>query len=520
MNDQLKVDLQNSFLRPVLVKFVDDCTDSRNVPRRLRRSTKSELVEYLVDNKCEYPPPLKKSIPRPRKPPPKPSRKIIPKPSRKIIPPKPSRANVQDHFNENTSEILNIFLTGGEIVDFMGNEEQNICRDIDTNLIKISKEIGKGLSGTVYDIAFTGEKSSRKYVLKKSLAKIDVKNIPLGSLTLSEYFDKYLKNTQSKSVFMKINGGEKFSPPPKNVIIPIYAELCKTSSQIMYKKNDKSNSDAIIPPNSYICGNEMYSEYIISLIVSDYYRSGKCANFIEMFGFATCKASESLFYQHIFMEKIDMTLRNLVETRKLLSIDMTSIIIQVIFAIGCMEKYSSITHNDLHADNIFIQIIDDNTIFKGTKLVDYKFFHYKFGGRDIYFPRGKYLVKIGDFGMSCKWSTPIVSPKKIINNIPPEWVPNFYSEMYDTAYFIYGMYMEVIITKQTHSLSQPIMFIKNLLSFITNSSGDYNSFYRSGHRPRINTLKNLPNAEPEKVLEHISKKFSKSRGNSICIGTF
>lgn len=447
-------------------------------------------------------------------------------------------SNVIEHLESNTSTISQIYLTGGEIVDFMGAENSELCKDINTKSISIKKQIGKGKMGVVYDISLNGVSSNKKYVLKKSTTDIKIEKVPTSSITLKkkslgEFFDLYLKRdypTISRSIFIKINGGNenKLISSFKSVTIPIYADLCRTTEQLHYRTTN--NNSQVIPAGSYVCDNVAYSEYILSLIVSDFYRTGKSINFIEMFGFATCKnidksilklSKKESYSQYIFMEKISFSLRKLVEKTSLTENDVRSIVIQTIFAIGCMETYGNISHNDLHPDNIFLEVIDESTLFQGKSVHSSDFFHYSFNGENIFFPRGRYIVKLGDFGFGVKWSAPIVAPLAVIEDLSRGWMPNFYSETYDTAYFILSMLVELQVSTDDFGLVQPVQFIERLLDFCTHGIEPEIFFnIERGNRPKMDRLHTLA-AKPLELLEHIIDEYniSEPEGEYITIGT-
>lgn len=564
-----------------------------------------------------------------------------------------SSDDVLSHLSNNSSVILNMYLSGGEIIDFMGAEEEDICKDISSKNILIKKEIGKGNFGTVYDISFDGGDSSKKYVLKKSNTETEIVTVGWFNTTISEYFDLvvrpdypdvkksfflkmngnnksltmkgiptikipniitkrikdmppewsvYYRKTlskffdqiikrkyphTSKNIFIKLNGGDgnrkllefKKIEIPKYIeedvsqtdaediawleksslskyfdevinldypglsktvflkvnnagngekpagsysvlVIPFYASLCKSDGMYEYPKNDGGLilNYLTIPPNSYMCANQAYTEYIISLLVSDYYKLGKCINFIDMLGFATCQDPksitdyESTFSQYIFMEKIDLSLRSLLKSKVLNEDDVMSIILQTIFAIGCMQKFSSIMHNDLHCDNVFISNVTPDIVYNNKRISDYGYFHYSLGdGKDIYFPRGRFLVKIGDFGFSSKWSTPIVTSTAVINDDSGGWVPNFYSETYDCAYFLSGMRMELLQYSRKFKLDHYSDVFENIVPFIAQDDPEYmKTYYQDinfGYRPKLSML-NMFRSRPGEILDFMTDEYS------------
>ena len=43
-----------------------------------------------------------------------------------------------------------------------------------------------------------------------------------------------------------------------------------------------------------------------------------------------------------------------------------------------------ICHGDFHTGNVFVMSIDDTVMWKGQRLIDADYFHYKAGNKNIY----------------------------------------------------------------------------------------------------------------------------------------
>lgn len=214
------------------------------------------------------------------------------------------------------------------------------------------------------------------------------------------------------------------------------------------------------------------------------------------------------------MEKIDLSLRSLLKSKVLNEDDVMSIILQVVFAIGCMQKFSSIMHNDLHCDNVFISNVTSSIVYNNKRISDYGYFHYSLGdGKNIYFPRGRFLVKIGDFGFSSKWSTPIVTSTAVINDESGGWVPNFYSETYDCAYFLSGMRMELLQYSKKFKLDHYSDVFENIVPFIAQDDPEYmKTYYQDinfGYRPKLSML-NMFRSRPGEILDFMTDEYSLS----------
>ena len=150
--------------------------------------------------------------------------------------------NAKINFN-GRDEVLKILDTGGEIVKYLG-EQNSLCPLINSQ-IKKENIIGGGVFGKVYSIT-SKSLGTKKYVVKQTIKKKDAP-----------------KDYQFKPC--KIDEEEQF----ENMMYP-----------------EKSFT---FPKGSYLCENEIFSEYVIGLLCSNLLKQGKSINFIDVISFATCK---------------------------------------------------------------------------------------------------------------------------------------------------------------------------------------------------------------------------------------
>lgn len=420
-----------------------------------------------------------------------------------------AKSNIKSLFKRNRSSTLNTFQNNGDLVEYLGITNDEICDKIDDKLISISRIIGKGKYGSVFDILVIGM-SRKKYVVKKTKTIIEIINVNElsfpKSTTLGDYYyyiSMTFPNPLSKTIFIKANGGDEdvSLSSLETIVIPSFAETCKITSPVVYTINDGSNANKVFTKSDgHICKNNTYTEYIISLIVSEIYTSGKCINFLGMLGFATCKSKEiPQFSQYIFMEKISRTLKSII-SESISEEDMASIIIQVTFAIGMMGTLG-VSHNDLHTDNIFLDEIVEGYTYNNSILSECDAFHYVYNTKSIYFPRGKYIVKIGDFGLAGKFSVPIIIPMDLLKDRYNPPIPNWFSEKYDLSYFI---------RKFVSSTSYDSEILSNVSLFIDK---DYTrAKYIQPHleRPRLDTME-YHNSKPENLLDFIASEYDMRR---------
>ena len=158
------------------------------------------------------------------------------------------------------------------------------------------------------------------------------------------------------------------------------------------------------------------TEFFTALVVGNLVTTGKSINFIQTYYFAMCKNSsvtlpkidmsldssdsedgdldedpdEGQLEQFMFMELADSTLATVCDKcmyRDKYNPYNTAIfegfIIQTLHALAMIQGYGKgdlkIDHNDIHLDNIFVTLIDETVVWKGQKLIDADYFHYKAG---------------------------------------------------------------------------------------------------------------------------------------------
>lgn len=383
-------------------------------------------------------------------------------------------------FNNNTAEVIHLYNTHKPIVDVLTKKDNPICNIIGTDdkvedfdkdtiiKVKTKKPLGQGGSGVVYSIKI-GNKSN-DYVVKLAY-EIDA----------------------------------------NNMIKPCYSDI-----QRSYKPTAKLPSHYKFPfskeirePN-YTC-NETYSEYLISLLMSRLYKNGNvsgkptgpfCINFIDVLDFVTCYKPLT---QYTFMERMDGVLYDAINESKLDEIDIKSIIIQILFAICMYQHHYKISHNDLHAENIFVKNIDNgDIIYNGKSLKDVKYFAYKLpNDKYIFFPRGKYLIKIGDWGYSCKFSDTKILNEDVMTGKTSIKRPNWYEPLYDLLYVI-----DILIeTEDTFAY-----VIRNIIT-----SGKMIPYHKENRRPILSSLVKAPVSKfktAERVIKMMGNDLSFNRCNN------
>jgi serine/threonine protein kinase len=448
---------------------------------------------------------------------------------------------IQIKFN-NKKETLDIINRGGDLVKYLANESP-ICPLIGSE-IQLVKILGEGEFGEVFLIKspiFGNKLYAAKKILKTNESIVSDKNVLLKDIA-----ERLSKNYNYESV-IKFNGGDPnlLVVKGEKIYIPEFAKFCRVKNTFSVDRHDSSGK-TIIPKGSYICGME-YVEYVIGIIAANMYENGTSVNFLDVFMFATCLDDNNFFYgkklstHYIFMEKADGILFDVQE--RLLTDDyqknlfdsyavnyddketiITILFIQIFHALACLQKYE-ISHNDLNLANIFIEYVTKETKFNDKRIFGNDHYAYKIGDTTLYLPAIPILAKIGDFGVSGKWSYPIVANTTEIQELTDQDVffPNWFAPNFDILYLI----------KDTLSLDQflDVSFISKIYSWILETD-DIGKIERRGEKyfrpymchPKLNYLDSpmLKKVTPRNILtnkELVGKFMKKPKGKIITLGS-
>lgn len=420
---------------------------------------------------------------------------------------------------EGRKETLDIINTGGEIVSYLSTLS-SMCPLIGSE-IEVVKELGRGSFGTAYLVKIPGM-GYKQYVAKRISALSEPEFFDLDGPVALEYIADFIEKDSmiSAGALIAVNGGDpKKMIVPENgkvkIYIPTYATMCKTEGPTLVSKSSGDGQDVNIPTGSYLCENNQYSEYINGLLCAELYRNGTSVNFIDIFSFITCPEDtmdgndiQDRGAQYVFMERIDSDLINYLGnlSKAQLKTQVENIYIQTLHAILCYQRTYQLQHNDLHDGNIFIERIKKESKYKGEILYDADWFHYSVDGTDLYMRAIPALVKIGDFGLSVKYSHPIVGDNSVIDNGYDQFdgkgarIPNWYTENYDVltaASFIHSEH------KNSSKLIDSI-----IVDAATQAGGGlYDAFDSETLRPIVSKLDSMKNFSPEKIL--LNKKLMK-----------
>jgi serine/threonine protein kinase len=426
-------------------------------------------------------------------------------------------------------EAIDIINSGGEIVSYLSTLSGE-CPLMKAE-VEFVEKLGKGSYGAAFLVKIDGM-GNKQYVAKRMVILSEIESNPYGKAkTLRELAeDMHQRTMVSAEAVISVNGGdpdEVIEPDGKfmYLYVPTYAKVCKVTYNMEEKRTDGKGT-VKIPKGSYLCENNQYSEYINGVLCGELYRKGISVNFLDVFSFITCPVEgsaddwEKRGSQYVFMEKIDDEIGKYLKTlsRDRVEAELPSIYAQILHAILCYQRTYQLQHNDLHDANVFMEYIKPDAEFNGQQLYDAEWFHYSVDGEDYYFPYTRILAKIGDFGLSVKYSHPIVGDKESATGGYDQedgygpWVPNWYTENYDVLTITYRLYWFNMSNK----------FIGSVLDYILREGkGDMSLLFSSNNlRPRVKKLEDMGSITPKSIFENILGNYrtKPSSGRIVTLG--
>lgn len=372
------------------------------------------------------------------------------------------------------NEILHIIDENSSIVKYLGLPNDK-CGLVDT-VIKEGKLLGEGQYGAAYEITIPGM-GSKKYAMKRTNIILpfytrDTKDEILQMLEESELTFDDIKplqlNQEHIDYFENADGNQAV-----RVVMP--PSICKLREDISFDtfpgKLDFLGypKQTTFPKGSYLCADESFAEHVIGVYLGKFYRENECINFFDTHAMLTCNSNTKnvgkdqdgmdalQLNQYIFMDKIDgdfagdahkgkigqnecvkkALYRNIGRENER-NYAMDAVYVQTIFAIAFYQEKLQLSHNDLHTGNLFIEYVTADTKFNNGYVAGADYYHYNHYGTDLFFPAVPMLAKIGDFGLSFKYSSPMIGNKDIAegfmyNNV--EYFSNVFKPSYDSLYF-------------------------------------------------------------------------------------
>jgi len=327
--------------------------------------------------------------------------------------------------NKLSEEITKAYKQGHHIADLVVSNpyKNDMCIFIEEHP-KI--EIGEGGSGIAYKINIEG----KFYIIKEIQSEsFTYRGNFFGTEETLYHLTQYVgkKLNIDPDLLLYINGGDK-NEKTDILIVPSYMINCVVES-------DRVENGLKLNKGDYFC-DEMYTEYLIGLLAAKIRRDGKSPHFIDVFDMIICPSlGDKSSKIYTFMEYIDILDDD--DTKS--CVIPTSTNIAIFHSLYLLQK-QKINHNDLHTGNIFVERIKNDTIYNGVKLVDYDYFEYRYNGKSVYIPRPDCMIRIGDFGYSCKYDNPKILSNAVINK-EFDTVPNVYNTCYDLILYLFASSM-------------------------------------------------------------------------------
>jgi len=367
---------------------------------------------------------------------------------------------------DDAQQTLKVLNTGGGLVKHLGKESK-LCQYIYNGDIKMRFFAG-GEEGQVADISFPGM-GTKKYIVKavKELREVIVVSDDYLGLTIQGVWDAAISEEDlDYDTYLELNGGnpDRLLRRGDSIILPSFAQECLTKSATEFTNTADPTKTVSYPAGSYLCEQTAYSEYVNSLLVGELIRSGISINFINTFNFATCyrgkapksyierlvskgeydaSEADTLVVQYTFMEKIDGVVLQLVAEKKsqIPQLDAEILFVQILHAMATYQATYKLQHNDLHLANVFYETVKPGMLWHNQRLDQADYFSYRTGDTALYLPAIKYIAKIADWGLSVKYSTPVVGDKRTLRDGYDGWMVNFYNETYDLLYTFNALFM-------------------------------------------------------------------------------
>jgi len=352
---------------------------------------------------------------------------------------------------EKGSKVLNLFESNKRIVPYILSHS-NVCDNI------ISKEkIGSGSQSKVYKVKF---RNDRKTYVMKSINQDDSfyvgdviykhikKNkINISKLSMKEFIDMVLdyflfdKRINWKKV-LNFNNLHRNDEPSLEILdylsIPTNDIECKVSTSYIFDCNNSLDKTKSLTTymDDFVCVSSVYSEGLISLLLTELVEDEICYHFTKFYGMVRCDDSlES------FVEKMDNSLDSLYYSDEDINDMFTPAnFFSILISIYIMNNLHSICHNDLAFRNILIKRTDRTNSTKNKKYIQYNIDNVNFR-----FPMPKYIYKINDFGFSQKFKHPMILNFLVVSGYFPT-LPCYDSKgLFDLFYILSDM---VILLKK------------------------------------------------------------------------
>ncbi len=361
--------------------------------------------------------------------------------------------------------LLAAYARRGEIVSVLANESP-VCAQLSGRAlprraiprgdgsVRFVKKLGSGSYATVWLVKIAGF-GETAYAAKVSREPVALETAAVAAAsTVGAYAARVEAATGiDKTVTVNLNGGNsnRIIRAGDRVVKPTFAVKCLTSETETFSHHTAIPGALVVPAGSYLCDTEFFVEYLLGLLCAGLARKPvngvKSINFSDVFDLSSCPATwkKVFVFQQLIAGSLDSKgspLRKAtIRTGALPEADFGALAIQVLHAIACYQRAFTMSHNDLHVENIMFA--KTPAVWAGKRVRGAAFFEYAIDGARFYIPAPQNVVKIGDFGMSAKFQPPIVMSRYTATgeeNPDKDIVPNFFSAAYDVGSALASMH--------------------------------------------------------------------------------
>mgnify|MGYP000440927483 CR=1 FL=1 len=272
--------------------------------------------------------------------------------------------------------------------------KKKLCNGLE---LQHSGFIGEGMMGKVYSMF---DRQGKKFAVKEN--SFDTHRVDADSLVTFKK-DAY---TYPTFVNMLTKGRQKY---PRRIITELNKHLSKKKIEPktkIYVSEYFLNCNYVelssIPLKILVCNNTMHIEYICFQMMAKLKNTfGVSNNFIDVYDYFSCPHAGPVrrINQYIVMELMSTTFEKALVKAIAPRNDQAlndSVVFQCVHALGCINYYLNMTHNDFRADNILIE-------YNKQLIKDYDCFHYQVFDKNFYFKSSPFVIKVGDPGISNFW---------------------------------------------------------------------------------------------------------------------
>jgi hypothetical protein len=358
-------------------------------------------------------------------------------------------------------EVVHLVNTGGAL-NYMLTGDTSGCALIGSEITLDYPPIAEGSVGQIFNIKFENGNAS-KFVVKVvyDSGTMETFMIEKGQYPLQEvtnYISTFSLEFTPQFIltFNNIPSSLYNEPAKESLILRIPPQFggtvypCKIEQNVNYLNQLWAEESLKI--GDYVC-NSSVIEKAISSFVSTLIEKQLCPHYVQHIAFAHCDVAKS----YIFMEKLEGDVQ--LKDNKLF---IKAMIFQVLITLTFIHEIWNLGHQDLHLGNVFVAKASDIS-WRGKPLDQVDWWRYKIGDTFYYIPKQKYIIKLGDWGYSGKYTHPKLLINDLVMDKYKSKIPNFYCPIYDILTFLVSVLMEAM----DYGFKETYLFAWKVLSYIS-----------------------------------------------------